>query len=213
MRRFILMLALLPALAVTSSVHADPAHDDTPIYGWVGTVYAYARPAYDDYFVRNDGELFGIAGQTAAIEAQIGSMTGQLVKVWGSYRDTAPDFNGHQIVVSEIIPAASTPTPTPTPRPQDAPEALINVSVANVRTGPGTGYERISQVHGEEIYDIVGRDISGTWWQICCPQRQTLWVYAGLAEALGSLANVPVVSSQPLPTPVPQPTPVNITEW
>ena len=155
MRRFILMLALLPALAATSSVHAEQTLADTPIYAWVGTVYAYARPAYDDYFVRNDGELFGIAGQTAAIEAQMGSMRGQLVKVWGVYRKPAPDFNGHQIVVSEIILAELAPTPTP--HAMDAPEALINVNVANVRTGPGPDYTRIGQVYGEEIYDIVGR--------------------------------------------------------
>jgi len=174
-------------------------------------VYAYARPAYDDYFVRNDGELFGIAGQTAAIEAEISNMRRQLVKVWGSLREPAPDFNGHQIVVSEIILAALPPTPTP--RAQTAAEALINVRVANVRTGPGTAYTRIGQVYGEEIYDIVGRSTSGTWWQICCPRSQTLWVYGELVDATGNTASVPVVQTAPVATPVPRPTPVQITEW
>ena len=182
-----------------------------PVYGWVGTVYAYARPAYDDYFVRNDGELFGIAGENAATERQLVAVRGQLVKVWGSLAEPAPDFNGRQIVVTEMISVGAAATATP--QSGTGPEALITASVANVRSGPGTNYPRLTQVYGEELFDITGRNSASTWWQICCPGRRVSWVYGPLVEANGDLSDVPVVSVQPMPTPTPRPTPVSITEW
>ena len=209
-RKHVLALTMLLMLAWAGVAQAaSPQQVESSIYGWVGTVYAYARPAYDDYFVRNDGELFGIAGKTAAIEQEIETLRGEPIKVWGKLREPAADFNGLQIVVSEIL--AVEAAPTPTPRPQTEPEALITSSVANVRTGPSTTYPRITHVYSGQTYDIVGRDQAATWWQICCPAARSLWIYSGLVDAGGPLDRVPVVSVRPPPTPTP--TPVVITEW
>lgn len=203
----LVLASLLLALAAASVALAAPRQQaETAVYGWVGTVYAYSRPAYDDYFVRNDGELFGVAGKTAAIEQEIETLRGVLVKVWGTYRENAPDFNGRQIVVSEILAAEAQPTPTP--KPKTKPEALITATVANLRSGPSTAYPRIATAYAEQIYDIVGRNQDSSWWQICCPAGRTLWVSASLVEASGPLANVPVVPVTPPPTPTPV-----ITEW
>ena len=174
----------------------------------MGTVYAYSRPAYDDYFVRNDGELFGVAGETAAMEKEMEALRGVLVKVWGTSREDTPDFNGRQIVVSEILAVEAQPTATPPPKTK--PEVLIIASVANLRTGPSTAYARIATAYAEQIYDIVGRNQDSSWWQICCPAARSLWVYSDLVEASGPLANVAVVPVTPPPTPIPEPV---ITEW
>ena len=216
MRRKSILALILPLLVAAGSVvqAAPPQQGETPVYGWLGAVYAYERPAYDDYFVRNDGEVYGIAGQSAAIEQQIIALRGQLVKVWGTLRENAPDFNGRQIVVSEIL--AMEEAVTPAPKVETKAEALITGNVVNVRSGPGMMYPRITQVYGEEIYDIVGRNQASTWWQICCPAGRALWIWSGLVEASGPLARVPVVPvapPPPTPTPTPRPTPVVITEW
>lgn len=209
--RAFLTLIFLLVLASSGVVAAAPRQQgETAVYGWTGTLYAYSRPAYDDYFVRNDGELYGISGETAAVEQQIEALRGQPVKVWGQLKDPASDFNGRQIVVSEIMAAEAVPTPTP--KPQTKPQAVVTASVANVRTGPDTGYPRISSVYKNEVLDIVGRNQASTWWQICCPAGRALWVYGDLVEASGPLGSVPVVAVAPLPTPTPRPQPV-ISEW
>jgi uncharacterized protein YgiM (DUF1202 family) len=215
-RQRILALMLLLTLAAAGVTQAAPPQQDTEAYGWVGAVYSYDRPASDDYFVRNDGEVYGIAGQTAAVEQQILDLRGRLVKVWGTLREDAPDFNDRQIVVSEI--AAVGGEATPVPVTETAPEALIRGNVVNVRTGPSTTYPAITKVFGEEIYDIVGRNEASTWWQICCPAGRALWIYSGLVEATGPFAEVAVVpvapSPAPAPTPAPTPQPIPvITEW
>ncbi|MDH7487483.1 MAG: PA14 domain-containing protein, partial [Anaerolineae bacterium] len=200
----LLTMIFLPLWATAGAVAAAPQQQgETAVYGWAGTVYAYSRPAYDDYFVRNDGELFGIAGQTAAVEQQIEGLQGQPVKLWGQLKDPASDFNGRQIVVSEILAAEAAPTPTP--QPPTKPQARVTASVVRARTGPGTTYPIITHVYSGQTYDIVGRNQDSSWWQICCPAGRTLWVSASLVEASGPLANVPVV-----PAPAPEPV---ITEW
>jgi len=202
--------AVLLWLLCVSMVGALPARSgDTPVYGWLGTIYPYSRPAYDDYFVRNDGQLYGITGGTSAVERQLVALRGKPLKVWGFLREPAPDFVGRQLVVSEVLAEGASITPTPT-APTKA-QALISTSVANLRAGPSTAYPRVGSAHSGEVYDIVGRDPAGTWWLICCTEGRSTWVYADLVEARGPLANLPVVSVAPPPTPVP--TPAIITEW
>jgi len=204
-RAFLALITLLLCASAGVAAATRP-QNETAVYGWTGTVYPYSRPAYDDYFVRNDGELFGVSGETAAVEQQIEGLRGQPVKLWGQLKDPAPDFNGRQIVVREILAAEAVPTPTP--QPPTKPQARVTASVANVRTGPDTAYPRISSVYRNQVFDIVGRNQDRSWWQICCPAGRTLWISASLVEASGPLANVPVVTVTPPPTPAP-----TITEW
>jgi uncharacterized protein YraI len=182
---------------------------ETAAYGWLGTIYPYSRPSYDDYFVRNDGQLFGITGATAAVEQQLVGLRGTPVKVWGILKEPAPDFVGRQLVVSEVLAAGMSVTPTPTALGK--PQAMISASVANLRTGPSTTYPRIGSAYSGQDYEIVGRDPSSSWWLICCTEGRSTWIYGSLVDARGPLGDVPVVSVAPLPTPAP--TPASITEW
>ena len=86
------LILVFTFLLGSSSVAAAPEEQTSGVYGWVGTIYTYSRPNYDDYFVRNDGELYGITGETASVELLLQQRRGTDVKIWGLLLKPAPDF-------------------------------------------------------------------------------------------------------------------------
>lgn len=89
--------------------------------------------------------------------------------------------------------------------------ALINAGL-NVRTGPGTVYDRITTLSAGAIVPIIGRTGANDWWQI---RYGTIigWVNAPFTSVYGICNAVPVIPAPPTPTPrggvptlVPQPT-------
>jgi uncharacterized protein YraI len=89
--------------------------------------------------------------------------------------------------------------------------ALINAGL-NVRTGPGTVYDRVTTLAAGTVVPIIGRTGANDWWQI----RYGItigWVSAPFTSVYGICNAVPVVPSPPTPTPLggvptftPQPT-------
>jgi hypothetical protein len=76
-----------------------------PVEGWVGTVVKYPLGFHlDDYFEREDGERFGIAGMDAALQAQIEEYrwTGVQVEVWGQGFPGMADAGGYHIVAERV---------------------------------------------------------------------------------------------------------------
>src|SRR5699024_4611102 len=59
------------------------------------------------------------------------------------------------------------------PAPTSANEAIINTDYLNVRSGPGTNYEKIDQVNTGEVYTIVNEE--DNWIEIEINDR-TGWV-------------------------------------
>lgn len=125
------------------------------------------------------------------------------------------------------IPPAPTPTPTvvqatpdtPTPASAEPTEAApaetpvpsgasITVDTnLNVRTGPGTNYDRIGVLQQGSTATIIGRNAISSWWQISFADGPggKGWV----ADGYGATTNtegVPVVEAPPAPTPA-APTP------
>ncbi|HLF26739.1 MAG TPA: N-acetylmuramoyl-L-alanine amidase [Anaerolineae bacterium] len=99
-------------------------------------------------------------------------------------------------------PLAATPIP-PTP---GKPTATASDNL-NVRTGPGTGFDRIGRMPNGTTYEIVGRNQDSTWLQIPYPNAQGRgWVSAEYANIAGNLETIAVVSTPTTPTP-PAPTP------
>jgi len=90
--------AAQPTAATTS---ADPSVVD----GWIGTIVALDPMAqYDDYFLRQDGERYGIDGSAGGLTSQIESARrqGAAVQVWGLLLTGVPDVDGRQIVVKRL---------------------------------------------------------------------------------------------------------------
>ena len=81
--------------------------------------------------------------------------------------------------------------------------------VVNVRQGPSVNYPIVGQVRSGEIYTVVGRNDTGTWWQICCYDGLEVWISGQLVEVSGDQGQVLIAAvPPPPPTPVPQPTQV-----
>ncbi len=99
--------------------------------------------------------------------------------------------------------AIATPTPTPTPTPV----AVVRVQVLNVRAGPGTEFDVISQVRLDDVLQVVARTPIGDWLLICCVNdQQEGWVSSRLVGLNVPVATVPEALVLP-PTPTPTPTP------
>jgi uncharacterized protein YraI len=89
--------------------------------------------------------------------------------------------------------------------------ALTNAGL-NVRTGPGTVYDRITTLQAGAVVPIIGRTGANDWWQI---RYGTIvgWVNAPFTSVYGICNAVPVIVAPPTPTPLggaptwtPQPT-------
>ena len=107
----------------------------------------------------------------------------------------------------------STPEPTETPTAEptpDTPAAEIVAAVLNLRSGPGTVYDRVGQVAEGNQFDIVAKAPESDWLLVCCVDDQQVWIAGGdeYVRQLGPLESVPVAEEIPEPpTPAPTPTP------
>jgi len=109
-----------------------------PVEGWTGKVIALADGAeYDDYFERDDGELYGIDSVSPAVREQIKDYrwTGALIKVSGDLLTNAPDYNNRQILVDHIEAIWEPGQPTPTPGPTTTPGAKATPTATPIPRG------------------------------------------------------------------------------
>lgn len=96
-----------------------------------------------------------------------------------------------------------TPTETPAPRP-----VVVADSVANVRSGPGTGYAVLEQAQAGDELEILARSQDGQWWQVALANGGEGWLAASLVTASGPTGGVQIAQNiAPPPTPRPTNTP------
>jgi len=85
--------------------------------------------------------------------------------------------------------------------------ALTNTGL-NLRSGPGTVYDRVGLVAGGAVVPIVGRVGDNSWWQV----RYGItvgWVSGQYTSIYGICSSVPVINPPPTPTPTGRtPTPI-----
>ncbi|HXF61088.1 MAG TPA: SH3 domain-containing protein, partial [Caldilineaceae bacterium] len=121
----------------------------------------------------------------------------------------------------------SAPTTTTAPAEAAAPQLVVVNEVVNARGGPGTNYGIVGSVSRDQTFEIVGKNPEGTWWQFCCVNGQTAWVFGELVRAENAEA-VPVAQDIPAPPeplaaapppaeaapaqPAPEPAPTNTPE-
>ena len=120
--------------------------------------------------------------------------------------------------VTEAVTAPSTeanaaPTVEPPAEPIIAPtepsaEAALTITgeLVNLRRGPGTAYDLVGAVGQGERFAITGRNDAGDWWQICCLNDQSAWVFGQLAAAENA-ETVAVVEVAPAPVAAVAPAP------
>jgi hypothetical protein len=82
---------------------------------------------------------------------------------------------------------------------------VIIIESAIVRSGPGFEFPVLLTVSENETYPVVGRDIAGNWFQLCCLANDvTGWVFRELLRLEGDLLTVPVIENTPeLPSATP----------
>ena len=219
----ILCTTLLFCLLSVGTVEARPlSQDGAPVYGLLGTL----RPSRDERFTTEfvtAFETFPVVGATPAIDRQIQEISlinpPVQVKVWGRALELFDESSQRQIVVQDLLrmdQPLATATPPPAPRP---PYVIVTEPGTTIRNQPSAAGAVIAQVREGREFDITGRDSSLQWWQICCINEQTGWVFRFMVSPQGDLESVPIVSSAPS-TPTPRPiiptpvsTPLPTADW
>ncbi len=107
--------------------------------------------------------------------------------------------------VALSMPTTLPPTAVVTPTAQ-AQATLTANDLTNVRSGPGTNYDKIGQLTQGQQAAITGKTAAGDWWQFNF-NGQTGWVSAAMVTASDAASSVPVAQTIP-PSPVPVAQPV-----
>lgn len=86
-------------------------------------------------------------------------------------------------------PPAAAATPTPAPQ-----VTVRTTDVTNVRSGPGTSYERVTQLQPGQTARAVARNQDGTWLLLDLDggEDQETWVAAEVVEVSGNVTSLPV---------------------
>jgi uncharacterized protein YraI len=101
-------------------------------------------------------------------------------------------------IVSPAAPdqADATPTATLTATPSITGPQVRADETVRIRSGPGTGYDRIGRLRKGEVAAVVGLNSERTWWQIKIPTGAGVgWVSAEFVTFSGEAGEVPVVST------------------
>lgn len=79
---------------------------------------------------------------------------------------------------------------------EQAVNAVVNVSILNVRSGPGPSYNILGRIAKGDEYQVTGRDAGRTWVQLALPQfpEGKGWVYAPFVLVSAPLEELPVVA-------------------
>jgi hypothetical protein len=110
-----------------------------------------------------------------------------------------------------VAPTAIPPTAAPTAAPA-APKLTTSQNV-NVRSGPGTNYNRLGELDAGQTFDITGKNPAGDWYQFSYNGqpgwvRQDFVTLSGEAGGVKVAENIPALPPTARPAPPPQPTAV-----
>ena len=103
----------------------------------------------------------------------------------------------YSLLLQTVNLAEPTPTPVPAtlvPLPDTGACVLATQGqFVNVRQGPSTSAPIITTIFPTVIYNVLGRNAEGTWYQIAIPEGSG-WVSAAVTRRGGDCSAVPVVS-------------------
>lgn len=124
-----------------------------------------------------------------------------------------PPAEPTQTPVSEPVEEATPEPPTPTVEPPTPTPDIVRVEVTsatvNLRSGPGTNYKRVGQASQGQVFDVIGRNESGGWFQINRSDGATAWIINDRrwTQPIGDAMSVAVVQNIPAPPPTAKPRP------
>ncbi|MCB0060636.1 MAG: hypothetical protein KDE19_00915, partial [Caldilineaceae bacterium] len=103
------------------------------------------------------------------------------------------------------------PTPTFTPTPAPTPYAVVESGVVSLRTGPSVEFPLAAQLGPRIPIAITGRNPEGTWYRLCCVNRNestgndgSVWVVSNHVTTVNDVNGVELVAVlEPPPAPTP----------
>jgi uncharacterized protein YraI len=104
--------------------------------------------------------------------------------------------------VAELIPTATPVVTTSTPANIEA-TLTIGAAAANLRQGPGTEFALAGAASAGQSFSVVAKSPAGDWWQICCINGSSAWVFGDLVTVQNA-ERVAVTTDIPTPPPTPQ---------
>lgn len=99
-------------------------------------------------------------------------------------------------------PTQGRPTNTPSPQP---PKGRVNTAKLNVRKGPGTEYDIITQITDGTRVKIIGTNPGRTWWRVRLSNGTVGWAHGEYIDESGCVDCVQVSHIPSTPTPKPKP--------
>ena len=87
----------------------------------------------------------------------------------------------------------------PPPPASAAVTGTVNTHALNVRTGPGVGYDILTQLVRGDGFGVLGRNADATWIHILAANNLTGWVSAFYTNLVGNVLSVPVEAAPTLP--------------
>ena len=100
-------------------------------------------------------------------------------------------------------PSPTDTSPPPTVTETEAPAEVHVEGDTNCRTGPGEVYEIQGAVLAGEKVGVEAEDPSGSYWYVDNPDQpgSQCWIWGEYATPQGPMANLPVYTPRPTPTP------------
>ncbi|MBC7871321.1 MAG: SH3 domain-containing protein [Chitinophagaceae bacterium] len=171
-----LFVVLMPLAIQAKSVHAQAI---TNAYGIVTAfrlnVRDYPDPTYGAVIARISRNEFYLVTAKSALNNwwQIQLADGRFGWVNGGYFTV---YDGYLAPVITPAPVVSNPSPQPIPAPTGALGTVATGSL-NVRTAPNpVNGVILARVYAGEVYAVVGRTASMSWWQIRLVDGRVGWV-------------------------------------
>jgi hypothetical protein len=215
-----LIICALLALVVSGTARAQQQPEPVPVsvFALTGTLSQAVDQAFANWFTTNNGQVYGIAGETPDVEnhIEICREAGETTKVWGTLFPAGRLSGSPEIVASQLECPTLLAQGSGGQQPDSSRAAVIaTVPLANIRSGPGQNYPVIGTLSQNSTCPIIGRDADpALWWQIRCESGLVGWISNTVVATTGNVAFLPIVVSPPPPlqpaataAPVPPPTP------
>jgi len=185
-----------PTPTATATPTITPTPTPTPIPTYVANITAELVNLRSG--PGNDYDVLEIIAAGAKVEIVGKTKDGEWVMVRAEdeqegwiHKDLLEPERGARIAVI-------TPPPTPTPRPPQ-----IAVELANLRSGPGAGYDLVTTLPQGTIFTPEARNKNGDWVFGSTPQGKRGWLFANLLSKFDYINSLPQRTPPPTPTPNP----------